>query len=90
MTKQEIISQIKEAEDELQALENQYVGHTPAQQRTLDLLKNANISYRQEKEVLTSKIQYLKALLNKQKTDDSINQSIYDDCYCDAMMDDMF
>jgi len=72
MTKQEIISQIKEAEDELQALENQYVGYTPAQQRTLDLLKNVNISYRQEKEVLTLKILYLKALLNKQETDDML------------------
>lgn len=69
MTEQEIISQINEAEDELQDLENQYVGYTPAQQRALDILKKANISYRLEREVLTSKIRYLKALLNKQKMD---------------------
>ncbi len=87
MTKQEIISQIKEAEDKLQALENQYVGHTPAQQRTLDLLKNANISYQQEKEVLTLKIQYLEALLNKQEMDEIRSQYIKDDCYYDTIMD---
>lgn len=60
---------------DLEELEQQYIGCTPAQQNTLDLLKRANMSYQWDKRILDTKIAYIKALIEK----------LQNDIYCDSI-----
>lgn len=69
MTNINLTPYLNKAKQEIQEMEDQYVGCTEAQQRTLDLLKKADQNYILSKKVLLAKIAYLEALLEKQKSD---------------------
>ena len=87
MTIQEIQQQLQLAKNELQSLENQYVGHTPAQQQTLDLLKNADIRYKTKKDALIAKISYLEAELKNALLNKTIDDIKREDGFYEAMLD---
>ena len=68
-------AKLNKARADLEELEQQYIGSTPAQQQTLDLLKRANMSYQWDKKILDTRIAYIKALIEK----------LQNDYYCDSL-----
>jgi len=69
VTIEELQSKLSKARVELKELEHQYVGCTPAQQNTLDLLKKANLTYQWDKRILDTRIAYIEALITKLQND---------------------
>lgn len=82
-------AELQEAQQELRELEQQYVGHTPAQQKTLDALMRIDQNYLNKKGVLDAKIEYLKKLVEKENYDSAINRIKKEDAYFDAMLDNL-
>jgi hypothetical protein len=69
VTIEELQSKLSKARVELKELERQYIGCTPAQQNTLDLLKKANLTYQWDKRILDTRIAYIEALITKLQND---------------------
>lgn len=75
---------------ELDSLEKRYIGCTPEQTKTAQLLKNNDLNYQLKKQELDAKVRYLKAKLENEKKQALISKMNYNDSYRDAMMDDIF
>lgn len=69
VTIEELESKLSKARVELKELERQYVGCTPAQHKTLDLLKRTNLTYQWDKRILDTRIAYIEALITKIQND---------------------
>ncbi len=82
-----ILDELKNAQEELDALEAQYKGHNVAQQQILNKLKLLNYNYENEKRLLEAKIEYLKAQIDKRNYDSIINNIKKEESLFEAMLD---
>lgn len=79
--------ELQKAQEELRKLDSKYIGSTPAQQQTLEKLKQMNPIYAHEKKVLDAKITYLKASIEKSNFESLIDKIKREDSFRDAIFD---
>ncbi len=80
--------QLQQARNELKALENPPEG-TPEQQAILKRLREMDVMYKYDRNILVTKIAYLEAELAKESYERSFDQIIAQDRYLEAMLDDI-
>lgn len=81
--------ELKSVHIELEELEARYVGHTPAQNATLQKLKAIDLIYQSRKKVLETKLAYIKAQMEECSLEQMKQDYIYLDCLNDAMLDSL-
>lgn len=69
VTREELLELKNKTLQQLQDLENQYVGGNDIQQVILKRLRQINLSYQWDKDIFEARIAYIDALLNKIKDD---------------------
>ena len=82
--------ELKKTLEELEALEKRYIGCTPAQTKSLQIVKQHDAKYQLKKRELDAKVDYIKAKIDGEATRELISRMNYEDSYRDAMMDDIF
>lgn len=82
--------ELEQTRKELENLEKRYIGCTPEQTRAAQLVKSHDLNYQLKKKELDAKINYLEAKFENEARRELISRMNYEDCYRDAVMDDIF
>lgn len=82
--------ELQETLKELESLERRYIGCTPAQTEAAQIVKRNDLNYQLKKRELDAKVNYLNAKLYSEARREMISRMNYDDCYRDAVMDDIY